>query len=296
MLRLLGIETELALVRNRLAPAALGKMSEVEQYDALVLRVTTDKGIRWMTVRDKFAPFGYTPAELRDADAIVLVEGTPHDVVRAPGASDRVTYQGHADVREDGSASFDLALTFEGSRAIAWRNAFDQIPQAKIDDFVEREIVAPSFDGGHVRDMKVDATALDEPLVMHLKIEVPELAKSVAGGLSLHPPFSPSLGQLASLPQRHTPILRRAAWHSEVHLRVTFPDSFKLPPGVAHGEERAGAAVIAVRDAVVAHAIDFDRVIDVPAGRVQPGDEYAAWQKFVRDADALLSRDVILGK
>lgn len=125
---------------------------------------------------------------------------------------------------------------------------------------------------------------------------MPEFAKSVAGGFSLRPPFAPSLGQLASLPQRHTPILRRAAWHSEVHLRVTFPDSFKLPPGVAHGEERAGAAVIAVHDAVAAHAIDFDRLIDMPAGRVQPGDEYAAWQKFVREADALLSHDVSLGK
>ena len=274
----------------------LGKMSEVENYDTLVMRVTTDKGTRWLTVRDKFAPFGYVPAELREQPAIRLVPGTPADVVHAPGAVDRVTYEGRADVRDDGSAAFDLTLTFEGNRAIAWRNAFDQIPQAKIDDFVEREVVAPSFDGGHVRDMKVDPTALDKPLVMRLRIDVPQFAKSVAGGLSVHPPFLPNLAELAALPVRHTPILRRTAWHAEVRVRVVLPESLKMPAEMPRGEQRQGDSLVVVRDSVSGRAIDFDRVIDVPAGRVQPGDEYAAWQKFIRDADALLTRDVFLGR
>jgi tetratricopeptide (TPR) repeat protein len=296
MLRLLGIENELALVKNRLAPPPLGKMSEVEQYDALVMRVTTDKGTRWLTVRDKFAPFGYAPAEQREEPAIRLVEGTPADVVHAPGAVDRVTYEGRADVRDDGSATFDLVLTFEGNRAIAWRNAFDQIPQAKIDDFVERELVAPSFDGGHVREMKVDSTTLDKPLVMHLRIDVPQFAKPVEGGLSVHPPFLPNLAELAALPVRHTPILRRAAWHAEVRVRVVIPESLKVPAAMPQGDRRLGDSVVFIHDKIDGHAIDFDRVIDVPAGRVQPGDEYATWQKFIREADALLTRDVRLGK
>jgi hypothetical protein len=29
---------------------------------------------------------------------------------------------------------------------------------------------------------------------------------------------------------------------------------------------------------------------------VQPGEEYATWQRFVRDADALVARDVLIGK
>jgi tetratricopeptide (TPR) repeat protein len=297
LLRLLGIESELALVKDRLAPPPLGKMSEVEQFDALVLRVTTDKGVRWLTVRDKFAPFGYTPAELREEPAIVLVEGLPSETVHAPGAIDRMTYEGRADVHDDGSAALDLTMTFEGNRAIAWRNAFDQIPQAKVDDFVERELVAPSFDGGHVRELKVDSTALDRPLVMHLRVEVPQFVKAQGGGTwSVHPPFLPNLGQLATLPLRHTPILRRAAWHAEVRVHVTLPDAFKLPSAMPRGEERSGDAVIAVRDALGPHAIDFDRTVEVPAGRVQPGDDYAAWQKFVRAADALLSHDVMLDK
>jgi cellulose synthase operon protein C len=175
MLRLIDIPSDLALVKNRLATPPLGAMSEVEEYDALVMRVLTDKGVRWMMVRDKFAPYGYIPAELREQPAIVLVADMPRDVVHATGApDDDVLYEGRADVKEDGSALLDLTLTFSGNRAIAWRNALDQVPQAKLYDFVDRELVAPSFDGGHVRELKVDgADALDQPLVLHVRIEAP---------------------------------------------------------------------------------------------------------------------------
>jgi hypothetical protein len=65
LMRQLGIPIEAALVKNRLAMPPLGKMSEVEDYDMLVQRIGTEKGVRWLTVRDKFAPYGYVPAEMR---------------------------------------------------------------------------------------------------------------------------------------------------------------------------------------------------------------------------------------
>jgi tetratricopeptide (TPR) repeat protein len=297
MLRLLGIESQLALVRNRLATPPLGKMSEVEEYDALVLRVPTDKGVRWMMVRDKFAPYAYVPAELREQPAIVLTSDMRRDVVHAPGAIDGAAYEGRADVHDDGSATLDLTMTFDGNRAIAWRNALDQIPQARLYDFVEREVVGPAFDGGHVRDLKVDgASSPDQPLVLHARIEAPQFGKMVRGGLTLHPPFAPSLAQLAALPERHTPLLRRTSWRARVHLHVVLPDSVKMPAETAHGEVRDGEALVQVKDAVNGHAIDFDRFIDLPAERVQPGEEYAAWQTFVRDADALVGRDLLVGR
>jgi tetratricopeptide (TPR) repeat protein len=297
MVRLLGIESELALVKNRLAAPPLGKMSEVEAYDALVMRLKTDHGVRWLTVRDKFAPFGYIPAELREQPAIRLVPGMPQDLVHAPGAIDGVVYEGRADVREDGSATLALTLTFDGNRAIAWRNALDQIPRAKLDDFVEREVVAPSFDGGHVREVNVDgAEELDKPLVLHLRIDAPQLAKVLPHGLSLHPPFVPSLMQLATLPVRHTPLLRRVSSHTEVRVRVVLPESAKMPAELGRGEQRDGGAFVTVKDAVNGHAMDFDRIIDLPAGRIQPGEEYAKWQEFLRAADALVSRDVLVGR
>ena len=71
-----------------------------------------------------------------------------------------------------------------------------QVPQAKLYDFVEHEIVAPSFDGGHIRDLKVDgADALDQPLVMHAHIDVPGFAKMVhAGANSVVPKVTVIIG------------------------------------------------------------------------------------------------------
>jgi tetratricopeptide (TPR) repeat protein len=297
MLRLIGIDSELALVKNQLAPPPLGKLSEIEQYDALVMRIATDKGVRWLTVRDKFAPYGYVPVEQREQQAIRVVTGMPRDVVHAPGAVDGVAYEGRADVHTDGGATLDLTATFSGNRAILWRGALDQIPQAKLVDFVERELIAPAFDGGHVRDMKVEgAESIDQPLVLHLRVDVPSLAKPVSGGLTLHPPFAPSLAQLASLPERHTPLLRRASVHVEVRVNVVLPDSMKMPSDMPHAEVREGAAAVVVKDAVNGHSLDFDRVMDLPAGRFQPGDEYARWQKFVRSADSAVTRDVLIGR
>lgn len=297
LLRLAGIECEFALVKNKLAIPPLGDMSDVEQYDGLVMRLTTDHGLRWLTVRDKFAPYGYVPTEWRDQPAVRLVPGTPRDILRAPGDVDGVVYEGAADVREDGSGTLDLTLTFQGQRAILWRTAIDQIPEAKVSDFVEREIVAPSFDGGHVRDLQIDhAKDLDVPLVMHLRIDAPELAKPVPTGLSLHPPFAPHLAELAALPQRRTALLRRSSMRAEVRVRVTLPPSSRVPSQLPNGRRTDGEAMVAVTDVSDGRTIAFARVIDVPSGRVQPGDEYAAWQKFVQTSDTLLTREVTVPK
>jgi hypothetical protein len=77
---------------------------------------------------------------------------------------------------------------------------------------------------------------------------------------------------------------------------VVVPDSLTMPADVPRGELRMGTSSVVSRDAVHGHAIDFDRVIDLPAGRVQPGDEYAQWRTFVRSADTLLTRDVLVAK
>jgi hypothetical protein len=296
LLSLLGISTELAVVRDRLAAPPLGKMSEVEVFDALLIRFDTDKGPRWLQVRDKFAPYGWVPAEMRGAPAYRLTAGTPAASVDAPGALDSAIYEGRADLKEDGSASLDLVVSLTGGRAIGWRNALDQVPDSRLYDFVEKELISSSFDGGHVRDLSIDGKAdLDAPLVIKVRIQIPSLAKPVAQGLALEPILAVHLGQLAGLPERHTPLLRRASLHAEVRVRVVMPEALRMPADLTKGEVSFGDARVSVKDAVNGHAIDFDRVIDLPAARVQPGDEYTRYQRFARDADALVTREVLIG-
>ncbi len=51
-----------------------------------------------------------------------------------------------------------------------------------------------------------------------------------------------------------------------------------------------------MKDAVHGHEIHLARTIDIPAGRVQPGDDYAHFQQFTHDADTALEREISLGR
>ncbi len=262
----------------------------------MALRLVTEHGPRWLTVRDKFAPFGYVPAELRDQPAVVIAPGMPRERVKAGGGADAVAYTGNAVVHDDGAADMDLVVTFTGSRAIAWRNALDQIARAKLYDFVERELIAPSFDGGHVRAITVDgANSLDEPLVLHVRAEAPQMAKKVGSMLFVHAPFASRLAQLGALPERRTPLVRRLSWHTDVRIQVVLPPSAKLAGTLPTGRATFADAYVVVKDGAAGHVIEFNRALDLPAGRVEPGDEYRAWQAFVREGDRLLTRDVLVG-
>jgi tetratricopeptide (TPR) repeat protein len=297
LLHALGIPWELAVVKNRLASPTKSRMGEVEEYDNIVLRIGAEQGPRWLTVRDKFTPYGYVPAEMRGQPCFRLIEGTPPDVVRAPGTVDAVSYSGRADVKPDGSALMDLVLTFSGNRAIGARAELDKVPEGRLLEFLEKEIVATTFDGGHVRDAKIDNQAnVDAPLVLKMKVEAPSVGKVVDGGLSLRSVFPISLSGLAALPTRTTALLRRASWHTEVHFEIIMASSMKMPASIPQGEIKDGDASVSIKDTVNGHSIAIERVIDLPAGRVAPGEEYARFRQFVRDADALLDREIRVGR
>jgi cellulose synthase operon protein C len=296
LLRQIGIPIELALVKNRLAMPPLGPMSEVEQYDGMALRLQTDHGTRWLTVRDKFAPYGYVPAEMRGQPAIRLVPGAPIDTIANSGALDGVVFEGRADLHEDGSATVDLSQSFTGKLGISMRNVFDKIAEAQVKDFVESRLLARNVPGARVRELKIENKQdLGEPLIIKTRLDVPELARRSGKTLVLRALFPMHIAQLAALPTRQTPLLLASASHAEIRFTVVVPESIRVPGSLPGHEAKDGERLVLVRDAVNGHAVTLDRVIDVPAGRVQPGAEYAAFQKFTQEADALVERDVVLG-
>ncbi|WP_394844622.1 tetratricopeptide repeat protein [Pendulispora brunnea] len=297
LLRQLGIPLELAVVKNRLAPPPLGKLSETEAYDSLVMRLDTESGIRWLTVRDKFAPFGYIAAGLRGQPAYRLIPGTPRDTTATGGDLDGVSFEGRATLREDGSASLDLSQAFRGKVGASVRGVFDRIAAGQVRDFVETRLVGRNFPGARVRDVQVEGKqALDAPLVVRVKADVPQLARAVNGGMSLKPMFPMRLAQLAALAERQTPQLISGSSHVEVKFEVVVPESMRMPSSLPVGEVRDGERLVRVGDAVHGHALYLDRVVDIPAGRVQPGEEYTRFQRFSQQADQLVEREIMLGR
>jgi tetratricopeptide (TPR) repeat protein len=298
MMRELGIPVEVAIVKDKLATPPLGKMSEVESYDSLVVRLDTgSRGVRWLTVHDKFAPYGYLPAELRQQPAIVLAPGTREEITSANGAVDAITFEGRANLRTDGSASVDLVESFLGKVAISMRTVLDKVPEAQLHDFVEQRLLGRNLPGARVRDLRIEhREELGAPIVMHISAEVPQLGRQEEHGIVLAPLFAVHLAQLATLPERQTPLLLGASSHVEVRFEVVVPDSMHVPARLENAQARERDRFVEVKDTVHGHALALDRTVDMPAGRVQPGAEYASFRRFVQEADTILEREVFIGR
>jgi hypothetical protein len=294
--RLIGIDAKLGVVRDRLTPPSRGPMSEAESFGAVAVRLATEHGPRWMLVRDKFAPYGYLPSSLRGQPAAVLVAGTPRETTPTTGPQDGITYEGTAELAADGSARIDLEQRFEGKFAIAIRAALETLPDARLKDTIESRLLSQALPGAHLLAIEVESlTDLDAPLKLVMKVETSSLARQRGRELVLSPPFMINVGGLATLPVRETPLYlsEQVATRTAVALRVKLPAGARLATALAPASAEDGPRTAIVKDRAEAGSIVFERVVDIPAGRVQP-EAYAAFQDFARRADAALHRDVVI--
>ena len=295
-MRQLAIPIDLAIVKDRLAMPPIGPMSDVDNYDSLALRLDTGHGYHWLTVHDKFAPYGYVPAEQRGQVCVLLVPGMPRDKVTSTDAVNGLMFEGRADLREDGSASVDLAQSFSGNLGIQMRNVLDKIPEGQLHDFIESRLIGRNLPGARLRDLKLDNTKnLAAPLIVRTHLEVPQLARTQGDQVVLTALFPVHLSHLATLPQRQTPLFLPTWAHVEVKFEVVAPKGIRVPSSLPQGEARDGERVVRVNDVVHGQAIELSRFVDVPAGRVQP-NEYARFQSFTQAADALVEREIALGR
>jgi cellulose synthase operon protein C len=272
-------------------------MSEVEAYDSLVLRLRAGKKTIWMTVHDKFSPFGTISSELRGQDAIVLIAGAPHDKTDLGGALDGVVFSGRANLRADGSADLDLVQSYTGKLASSMRDVLAKVPEAQLDDFVETRLVGRNFPGARVHSLKVEnRESLDEPLVLRVSADVRDMARPGSDGLVLKSLFPMRLSQLAVLPERQTPLLIGVSSHIDVRFEIVVPASMKMPTSLPSADIHDADRVVSVKDKVNGHTIDLARTIDIPAGRIQPGAAYAKFVQFTQNADDVAERDIRIGK
>jgi hypothetical protein len=290
--RLLGIPTDIAVVKNSLGQPPRGPISEAEAFDNFVIRIGTDRGEQWLTVRDRFTPFGYLPSQLRGQKGHLLVEGAPAIVTGTTGAFDGVVYEGEGELRPTGSASLALSRRFVGKYAIGVRHSIEQVPEAQLPDAIESQLLAKDLPGASlVRVEIIDRDDLDKPLTLQMQTEIPDFARRSSGGLVLTPPFSAGLGGLATLPTRETTLLLGEASRIEIRLRIKLPQGAKVVTPLETVELKDGDRRVEVRDRMEGDVLVIDRLIDLPAARIRP-DAYGAFQKFTRLADDATQRDI----
>jgi hypothetical protein len=292
--RLLGIDASIGVVRDRLTPPPTGPLSEAQTFTTVGVRIATEKGPRWMIVRDKFAPYGYLPSSMRGQPAVVLKSGGPREVTPTTGARDGITYEGTATLSADGSAVLDLAQRFEGKFAIALRTALETLPDARLKETVESRLLPQALPGARLLSIVVQNLGdLDAPVTLAMKIEASSFARPRGSELVLSPPFQVGLAALAALPERETPLYlsEQVSTRNVVKLRIKLPDGAKVlsapQPFSADDEGRT----VSVNDRVENGVLVLDRVVDLPAGRVQPA-HYPKFQDFARRSDAAMKRDL----
>jgi hypothetical protein len=292
--RLVGIDAQIGLVRDRLAPPPTGPMSEVETYGAVAVRISTERGSRWMVVRDKFAPYGYMPSSLRGQPAIVLRPGAPRETTPREGSEDGVTHEGTAILSADGSAMLTMEQRYEGKLAIALRTGLQELPEARFKEIIESRLLPQTLPGARVISVEVkNLLDLDAPLVLAMKLEMSSFARPRGGELLVSPLFPLRLGALATLERRETPlyISESIATRLAVKLRIKLPDGAKVQGELVSATVEDDTRVVKVADRVEPGFLVLDRVMDLPAGRIQPAG-YLGLLAFARAVDATLHRDV----
>lgn len=289
----LGVPVRWALAESRLSSPLDGPIASAER-PLYPLLVVGEKGNRsWLTIDDKYAPFGTTPSHLRGEKAYIL-GGKEPIVTRVPtdGAKDAILYEGKGKLSKNGSAKLNLRIIFVGAFAASLRNGLSQIPENQLSNIIESRLLGQHLQGARLRSFKViDEDELDKPLIISVETEIPQFATPSSVGLLLSPPFMPRLTGLTPLAQRATPLLIEQETSQSLDLELSLPEG--MTAKVAPGTDKVEFSSYDVSDKADPGKVHLVRNISTKAGRVAV-DEYAAFQKYTNQADAVLNRAIRL--
>ena len=285
--RALAIPVTWALAESKLASPIAGPISSTERPLSPLLIVGEPGQRTWLTIDDKFAPFGTVPSHLRGERAYLLGDWEAlSTTVSEEGVPDGIRYEGTGSLDENGTAELDLRIIFEGSYAASLRNGLSQIPGNQLGKVIESNFLGQNLQGALLKGHEViDQDQLDKPLIIRVQTEVPQFATPSKMGLLLSPPFMPRLSQMTTLASRATPLLINQQSVQSLAL------SLKLPPSVAarvktHGETSPHSE-FEVKDSFSGSTLTLSRKVVTRAGRIGT-DKYSAFQSYAQRADVAL--------
>jgi tetratricopeptide (TPR) repeat protein len=294
--RAVGIQVRYALANNKLAPPPVGPISRSTQFSSPVAKVEGKKSSAWLTLGNKYAPFGYLAAEVRGQPAYFLDGSAPEKTtVPEQGSADGIAFSGTGKLDDAGALTIDLMEEFSGKLAIQLRRGLSQVPEQQLHDVLESNLLAQTLRGGSLTSYQIlRQDDLDAPLVIHMTVKVGRFAQVNGKSLVISPPLAPDLGRMATLPERQTPLLIGEALRRRITVQIELPKGAtiqRVTPAVLSSKDRR----VTIEDSIKGNVLELKRSIDIPAGRVQPA-EYAEFARFAHQADDALSEALIVKK
>lgn len=293
LLGLIGVESELLLVRGANEDQTRSDVADEDTYNNLVMRV----GETYLVTSARGTPYGYISPLLRGQDALVL-SGHEQTVERIeiPPASpgiDRQSIEILATLSETGAAVLEFTETVRGSGAIGWRSNLENIPEATLQDRFEEGYAARLIPGARLTALRISGREEAEaPLVLRYTLETESLARQQGDRLIL-PGFLPS-----NLTARYAQVGSRTTTELvvpmdidiTVRIRAEGANAVQMPNVELDGPQGAQyrATTRAEGDDLV-----IQRSVRVPLMRVAP-DDYPAFARWARAADQAETREVAL--
>lgn len=291
----LDIPVRWALAESRLSSPLSGPLSNAERPLLPLLVVEDGKKRHFLTIDNKFAPFGTVPGYLRGERAYLLGRLEAEETrVPVKASVDGIRYEGSGQLSADGTAQLSIKIVFIGAYATSLRNGLAQIPENQLGNIIESRLLGQYLQGSRLKNFKVlDQEKLDQPLVIAVETEVPQLATPSKAGLLLSPPFMPRLTGLTPLARRATPLLIGQESQQTLDLTLTLPPGMVAEVTTDKGENSLSNYQVA--DTAQKGSLRLSRSVMTKAGRI-PTDRYGAFQKYANQADAALTRPLRLKK
>jgi hypothetical protein len=301
LLRLAGIEAELALARSFANDATEGTVADDETYSFLVVRMQGSSGPIWLWPGARGTTFGYLPLEpaIRGQEALVLDARGARDRVSDPGSDgDRADIV--ADVRLDGEGGAHVAVveTFHGANAVAWRAQLEGVPAAQLEDAFARQYVAQIANGARMTELRITGREVsaseggEQPLVLRYAFDVASLGRLERDAHVVPQLYGVALVQSFARLARRTTTQVVAGGARDVVMRVHMPEG-AAPPVLPQATTIRGPHEMSAtwRATVEETVVTIERHLRMPRARITT-EEYPELVRFTRAVDDIEDQEI----
>ena len=296
LLRELGIEATLVIVRTQMRGGFASNIASLAPFDHAIAYVPS-LGL-YLDGTAEYTGLEELPAMDQGALGVLINRGDSKLVTvdALPPEKNRRSTRLRLRFDAQRRVQFSGELTATGSSAPAWRARYsaEATQRARVtEDLARTFFPGVQLEAGR-RGLVVEAQDYERPVVLRVAGQAPSWAREQGDRLSLPVTTSARLtDEYASLSKRRLPVRIASFGSVEETYEVELPTGFRVvhQPQDVHVRTRFGSFVVEVQSK--RGALVFTSRLSVDVQRVAPED-YAAWRRFCRAADAAFSTRLVL--